>query len=49
VLTSCEEDGDALVFGLRELNDSGWAGVAWLGQMGDQTEVSVTLIQLEED
>jgi hypothetical protein len=49
VLTSNEDDGDALIVGLRELNGSGWAGIAWLGQMGDQTEVSVTLIQLDDN
>ena len=48
VLTTNEEDGDALLIGLGELNDSGWAGVAWLGEMGDQTEVSVTLVQIDD-
>ena len=47
VLTENEEDGEALLVGLGELNDSGWAGVAWLGEMGDQTEVTVTLVQLD--
>lgn len=47
VLTSNEEDGQALIVGISEQNDSGWAGIAWLGEMGDQTEVSVTLVQID--
>jgi hypothetical protein len=45
VLAPSEADGPGLVIGLGELNDSGWAGVAWLGDVGGQTEVVVTLIQ----
>lgn len=41
-----DEDGRThLVIGLRELNDSGRHGIAWLGEDGDQTEVVVTLIE----
>ncbi len=47
VLTPNEEEGNGMVVGLTEQNNSGWAGVAWLGEMGDQTEVVVTLIQLD--
>jgi hypothetical protein len=44
-----EDDGrQHLVIGLRELNDSGHVGVAWLGSEGEaQTEVVVTLIEPE--
>lgn len=48
VLTPNEEEGDGLIVGLAEQNDSGWAGVAWLAEMGDQTEVVVILVQLED-
>jgi hypothetical protein len=48
VLEPSEDDGNGLVIGLGELNDSGWAGVAWLGEVGEQTEVVVTLIHLDE-
>ena len=41
-----DENGEAgLVIGLRELNESGYSGVAWLGAIEDSTEVVVTLIQ----
>jgi len=41
-----DEDGQSeLEIGLGELNDSGYAGVAWLGTDGDQTEVAVVLIE----
>jgi hypothetical protein len=44
-----EEGGrQHLIVGLGELNDSGHTGVAWLGSDGDQTEVSVTLIEPDE-
>ena len=37
------EQGGTLVIGLRELNDSGYSGIAVLEGMDDQTEVSVYL------
>jgi len=44
-----DEDGRThLLIGLGELNDSGHAGVVWLGEDGDQTEVAITLIEPEE-
>ncbi len=39
------EQGGTLVVGLRELNGSGYAGIAVLEGMEDQTEVSVYLAQ----
>jgi hypothetical protein len=39
------DEGGTLVIGLRELNDSGYSGIAVLEGMGDQTEVSVYLAQ----
>ncbi|MCC6421434.1 MAG: hypothetical protein IT429_24720 [Gemmataceae bacterium] len=39
------EQGGTLVIGLRELNDSGYAGIAVLEGMGDQTRVDVYLAQ----
>ncbi len=39
------EQGGTLVIGLRELNDSGYSGIAVLEGMGDETEVSVYLAQ----
>jgi hypothetical protein len=44
-----EEGGRThLIIGLGELNDSGYSGVAWLGESGNQTEVAVQLIQPDE-
>jgi hypothetical protein len=44
-----EEGGrQQLLIGLGELNDSGHTGIAWLGADGDQTEVTVTLIEPDE-
>jgi len=37
-----------LIIGLGELNDSGHVGIAWLGADGDQTEVSISLIEPDE-
>lgn len=37
-----------LTIGLGELNDSGHTGIAWFGEDGDQTEVSITLIEPDE-
>ena len=45
VTTDDEEGTDELTIALSELNGSGHVGVAWLGALGDQTEVSVTLIE----
>ncbi len=46
VVTAEDEDGEMeLTIALGELNGSGHVGVAWLGANGDQTEVSVTLIE----
>ena len=39
------EQGGTLVIGLRELNESGYSGIAVLEGMDDQTEVSVYLAQ----
>ena len=44
-----DEDGEQeLVIGLGELNDSGHTGIAWLGADGDQTHVSVVLLEPAE-
>jgi len=43
-----EDGGNTLIIGLGELNDSGYSGVAWLGESGNQTEVAVQLIQPDE-
>ena len=41
-----DDDGRRhLLVGLGELNDSGHHGVAWLGDDGEKTEVSVSLIE----
>lgn len=41
-----EEGGrEDIIIALGALNDSGHTGIAWLGADGDQTEVSVTLIE----
>ncbi len=48
VVAEDEDGGNNLTIALGELNDSGHAGVVWLGAAGDQTEVSVTLIEPEE-
>jgi plastocyanin len=48
VVTTDEGGRTSLVIGLGELNDSGHHGVAWLGDAGEQTEVSVILIEPEE-
>lgn len=45
VVMEGEEGQPELTIGLHALNDSGYVGIAWLGQDGDQTEVSVTLIE----
>jgi plastocyanin len=47
VVTTDEGGRTSLVIGLGELNDSGHHGVAWLGDAGEQTEVSVILIEPE--
>ena len=44
-----EDDGERqMVIGLGELNESGHAGIAWLSEEGDQTEVAVNLIEPDE-
>ncbi|MDQ3655533.1 MAG: hypothetical protein M3457_10685 [Chloroflexota bacterium] len=48
VLKEDDEGGSELVIGLRELNDSGYSGVAYFGEAGDQTEVMITLIEPDE-
>ncbi|MGH2618827.1 MAG: cupredoxin domain-containing protein [Thermomicrobiales bacterium] len=40
-----EGEGIELAIGLGELNDSGHVGVAWLGSDGDQTHVTIELIE----
>jgi plastocyanin len=45
VTTDEGEDENELVIGLGELNDSGHTGIAWLGADGDQTRVSVHLVE----
>ncbi len=42
------DSSDELLIGIGELNDSGYAGVAWFGARGDQTIVDVQLIELGE-
>jgi hypothetical protein len=43
------EDGREMLFiGLREMNDSGHTGVAWLGADGDKTEVAIALVEPDE-
>jgi hypothetical protein len=37
--------GEGLVVPLRELNDSGYAGMAWLQPEGDETTVTIFLAQ----
>jgi plastocyanin len=41
------EDGSGaeLTIGLGELNDSGHSGVVWLGEAGDQTHVTIELVE----
>ncbi len=49
VLVADDSGGDGLVIGLGELNDSGYAGMAWLGETADgQTEVAVQVIEPDE-
>lgn len=49
VVVADEDGGDTLVIGLGELNDSGYSGVAWLGETADgQTEVGVQVIDPDE-
>lgn len=49
VVFTDEDDGERqMVIGLGELNDSGHAGIAWLSEEGDQTEVAVNLIEPDE-
>lgn len=44
-----DEDGRThLLIGLGELNDSGHTGTAWLGADGEETEVTITLIEPDE-
>ena len=44
-----EDDGERqMVIGLGELNESGHAGIAWLSEEGEQTEVAVNLIEPDE-
>jgi hypothetical protein len=38
------EGGMDLTIGLRELNGSGYAGTAWLGSLGEKTEVAIDLV-----
>jgi plastocyanin len=45
VTTDEGEEEPELVIGLGELNDSGHTGIAWLGAAGDQTRVSVHLVE----
>ncbi len=44
------ENGDSkeLLIPLGELNGSGYAGIAWLGEDGDATNVGINLIKLNE-
>jgi hypothetical protein len=47
-VVATDDDGErGLVIGLGELNDSGYVGIAWLGERGEETEVSVNLIAPE--
>jgi len=48
VVVTDEGGRTELIIGLGELNDSGHTGVAWLGADGDQTEVSVTLVEPDD-
>lgn len=49
VLEADEDGGSQLLIGLGELNDSGYSGVAWLGETADgQTEVGVQVIEPDE-
>ena len=49
VITTDEgEDENEIIIGLGELNDSGHTGIAWLGADGDQTRVSVSLVEPAE-
>lgn len=43
--SSTDDDREELRIGLTELNDSGHVGVAWLGADGDQTRVSVMMLE----
>ncbi|MFN8592443.1 MAG: cupredoxin family copper-binding protein [Thermomicrobiales bacterium] len=46
ILTEREDgSGKELTMGLRELNDSGYAGVAWLSEENGKTLVSIELIE----
>src|SRR5918995_4605422 len=45
VTTDEGEEENELIIGLGELNDSGHTGIAWLGADGDQTRVSVHLVE----
>ena len=45
VTTDEGEEEPELIIGLGELNDSGHTGIAWLGAEGDQTRVSVHLVE----
>jgi plastocyanin len=47
VTTDEGEQEPELVIGLRELNDSGHTGIAWLGAEGDSTRVAVHLVEPE--
>ncbi len=46
-LENGEAEDQELVIGLAELNGSGHVGTAWLGAFGDQTRVTVSLIEPE--
>ncbi|MDQ3443724.1 MAG: hypothetical protein M3490_08975, partial [Chloroflexota bacterium] len=48
VLVEDEDGGSNLIIALGELNDSGDSGVVWLGAAGEQTEISITLIEPDE-
>jgi plastocyanin len=45
VTTDEGEEENELIIGLGEMNDSGHTGIAWLGAEGDQTRVSVHLVE----
>ncbi|MBW3631659.1 MAG: hypothetical protein KY456_01390 [Chloroflexi bacterium] len=47
-VTTDEGGRTELIIGLGELNDSGHTGVAWLGADGEQTEVTVILVEPDE-
>lgn len=45
VVTENEHGGSDLISGLAELNGSGYTGMVWFGEDGDQTEVVIVLTQ----